>query len=97
MLLEDSEQALRTRQLTTPHFSVLPEFRETSYAERYRLLCEKLVQTRLYDAASLVMSPPEAGASCGEWRALDRATSPMTFFRSLAAHLLAAAEGSGAL
>lgn len=75
---------------------MLPEFQDTSYAERYRLLCEKLVQTRLYDAASLVMSPPGEGASCGEWRALDEATSPLAFFRSLAAHLLAAAEGSGA-
>lgn len=61
MLLADSPKSRTSVSLQQPHFSVFREFHDTSYAERYRLLCEKLVRERLYDAAGLLLSNPKDG------------------------------------
>ena len=37
------------------------EFRDASYAKRYEILLTKMLRERLYDAASLILSPSEAG------------------------------------
>lgn len=41
---------------SSSHFPCLPEFKGTSYLDRYNLLCQKLVQERLYRCAALVAS-----------------------------------------
>ena len=41
---------------SSPHFPCFPEFKGTSYLDRYNLLCQKLVQERLYRCAALVAS-----------------------------------------
>ena len=40
---------------------MFPEFEGTSYAARYELLCRKLVQEGLYDAAALLLSSRQEG------------------------------------
>lgn len=63
MLLEDSLGSISPVSTRQPHFKVFPEFADASYRERYRLLIQKLVRERLYDAACLVLSPAKTGAS----------------------------------
>jgi hypothetical protein len=61
MLLEEHGKSTAPVRLRESHFSVFPEFRETSYAKRYELFCTRLVRERLYDAACLIMSPSTEG------------------------------------
>jgi hypothetical protein len=55
-LLEDCEQSTAKKDPVTPVFPLDPEFTMTSYMDRYRILCRRLVRERLYDAACLVTS-----------------------------------------
>jgi len=63
MLLEDCDGSATPVTIRQPHFSVFPEFADASYRERYRLLIQKLVRERLYDAACFVLSPAKTGTS----------------------------------
>jgi hypothetical protein len=87
MLLEDSEAAWAPVRVDSPHFPARAEFVGASYAERYRILCTRLIERRLYTAAALVLTP-EGGAS---QRALSPETSLRSFFRQLAGYLAARA------
>ena len=60
MLLEDASGSTRPISVAEPHFPVFEEFRDASYAKRYEILLTKLVRERLYDAASLILSPRDA-------------------------------------
>jgi hypothetical protein len=40
----------------SPHFPVFPEFQGASYLQRYHLLCQRLMQERLYTVASVIAS-----------------------------------------
>jgi hypothetical protein len=55
-LLEDCpavQKAVRVRQ---PHFQIDPIFKASSYAQRYQILCRRLVLERLYDATCLTLA-----------------------------------------
>ncbi|MBM3320831.1 MAG: restriction endonuclease [Candidatus Eisenbacteria bacterium] len=60
MLLEDTTGSRRPVSVAEPHFPVFKEFQEASYAKRYEILLTKMVRERLYDAASLLLSPSDA-------------------------------------
>lgn len=55
-MLEDSDASTRPIAAKEPHFPVLPEFKDSSYALRYQLLCRRLVMERHYTATALIMS-----------------------------------------
>jgi len=59
-LLEESTGSTRAVGLGNPAFPVDPIFHGTSYKDRYRLLCQRLVRERLYDAAAFVTSSEDA-------------------------------------
>jgi hypothetical protein len=61
MLLEDATGSTRPVSVAEPHFPVFEEFRDASYAKRYEILLTKMVRERHYDAASLILSPSDAG------------------------------------
>lgn len=61
MLLEDAPGSGRAVAPSEPHFPVFEEFRGASYARRYEILLTKLLRDRLYDGASLILSPERAG------------------------------------
>ncbi len=63
MLLEDTPASTRPVSVAEPHFPVFDEFRTASYAQRYEILLKKMVRERLYDAASLILSPSDGGRS----------------------------------
>lgn len=86
MLLEDTEESISPVRAREPHFEVFPEFRDTSYAARYELFCERLVRERLYDAACLLMSNSRDGLRGGYSE-----PNPELGFGTFAASLLATA------
>ena len=92
MLLEEAEASTRARKsFPEPHFEVFREFRGTSYADRYALLCKRLVRERLYDSACLILSSKEGG-SLGDYREPDSELSFRVFATQLAAHATAAVQ-----
>jgi len=85
-VLEDCDESRKPVKLSSPHFSAMPEFENTSYAQRYEILCRKLVQEQLYDAAALVMT--SKGRS-GNWSDLSEISSARRFAITLAGRIAA--------
>lgn len=88
MLLEDAPASRTPIRDSSPHFPIFKEFRGASYAERYNILCRKLVQERLYTAASILASPRQASAD-GSYSEMADMTSLHTFVTELAGHVAA--------
>jgi len=95
MLLEDSPGSRSPVDIREPHFAVFPEFRLSSYADRYRIFCQKLVRERLYDAACLILSDPTKGLH-GDYTEPADEISFRNFATSLTAHAIAFAKFHGA-
>jgi hypothetical protein len=90
MLLEDAPPSRAPVTDTSPHFPVFPEFRKASYADRYNILCKKLVQERLYTTASIMLSERTA-VKTGRYSELSDLTGLKTFVTSFAGHIAAEA------
>lgn len=74
----------------SPHFPVFPEFESASYADRYNILCKRLVQENLFTAATLLLTP-KTGAATGEYREMSELTGLRPFVTGLAGHIAAEA------
>lgn len=61
MLLEHDDASTRSIDVSEPHYKVLPEFRDASYAKRYQIFCEKAFRDGLYDATAFLMSDKTGG------------------------------------
>ena len=90
MLLEDAPQSRALVRDMSPHFPVFREFSGASYAERYNILCRKLMQEQLYTAASVIVSPRTA-VDTGAFGELSALTGLRTFVTELAGHVAAEA------
>lgn len=86
MLLEDCEGSRMPVRCDEPHYPVFDEFRGASYAKRYQILCERLVERQLYSAAAMELSV----AGTETHAALSPATSIRNMFAEFAGRLLAA-------
>lgn len=93
MLLEDAPKSRSPVRDVSPHFPVFAEFEGASYAERYNILCRKLVQEQLYTAASVIVSPRTAAVD-GRYAELSDMTGLRTFVSGLAGHVAAEAARS---
>jgi len=82
-VMEDCRESNEPVRCTSPHFPVMPEFDQASYVQRYDMLCRKLVQEQLYDAAALVLTSKGA-IRTGAYRTAGKLTSPRQFARTLA-------------
>jgi len=91
MLLEDAPGSRSPVDIQEPHYPVFKEFQNTSYADRYRILCEKLVRERLYDATCLILSDAKGGLR-GEYTEPSAEISFRNFAASLTAHTIAFAR-----
>lgn len=89
ILVEDCPEVHTPVREFSKHFSIFPEFKEISYAQRYEILCQKLVQERLYSAATLLLSPRKSGLTDGDYRELSEVTGLQRFVAGLAAHVAA--------
>ncbi len=58
-VLEDCPEVKKPVRIAEPVFKVDPEFRLSSYSQRYELFQRRLVLERLYTAASLILATPE--------------------------------------
>lgn len=98
VILADEPAAHRQVGTASPHFAILPEFATASYAQRFAILCRKLVEEELYGEACLLLTPPTEGRKTGSYRHLDEATSFIRFAAGLAAHVakIAAIRRGGA-
>ena len=93
MLLEDAPASRAPVRDASPHFPVFKEFRGASYAERYNILCRKLVQEQLYTTASILTSPRSA-LEDGRYSEMSDMTGLRTFVTELAGHVAAGAARS---
>lgn len=90
MLVEDCPKSRTPVRGQPAHFLLAKEFEGASYAKRYDVLCKRLVQERLYTAATVILSPRNQGAS-GKYAELSDMTGLATFVTSLAGHVAAEA------
>ena len=90
MLLEDHPASRAPVTDNSPHFSLLPEFKGASYADRYNILCKKMVQEQLYTSACVILSPQSAKKT-GTYSDMSELTSLNTFITTLAGHIAAEA------
>lgn len=73
-----------------PHFNVRPEFKDATYLDRYRILCQKLILERHYSVAALLCT---SGAD--HYECLSEDTSIDKFVSSFIGHLIANAGEFG--
>lgn len=90
ILLEDAPASRTPVKDVSPNFPLFPEFKEASYAERYNILCRKLMAERLYTAATVILSPRTASKS-GEYSEMSDMTGLKSFVTTLAGHIAAEA------
>lgn len=90
ILVEDCPGCRQPVRIYSSHFPALPEFRGTSYADRYNILCRKLMQEQLYSAASVLLAPRSA-IDTGEHNELSELTGLRNFVTTLAGHIAAEA------
>ncbi len=88
ILIED-EEASRSepkRGNPSPHFKSDPVFKTASYQKRMHILCERMVQERIYTAAAALASPPNAKRS-GHYTDLSTTTSLKRLLAKFVAHI----------
>ena len=86
ILVEDDEKSRRPSTKGNPsiHFQNDTIFEKASYQDRMRILCERMMQEKLYTAAAVMISPKPAKQT-----GLYSDLSPETSFEKLTAKLLA--------
>lgn len=90
ILVEDAPKSRASIKNKSPHFPIFNDFKDASYLMRYDLLCQKLVQEKLYTAAATITSPRSA-IDTGDFDNLSSMTSLKTFVTALAGHIAAEA------
>jgi len=95
MLLESCDASNSPVRVEEEHFRVFSEFNNSSYATRYKILCERLILENMYSATSLVLSNRTNGLASGDYSSPSTALSPKSLFAELAGKLLAAKEVYG--
>lgn len=86
ILVEDCAGSRSPVRDSSPHFPVLEEFNGASYADRYNLLCQRLVQEQLYTAASVLFSS-HTSIDTGAYSELSEMTGLKTFVATFAGHV----------
>lgn len=88
MLLEDAPASRKPVTDVSPNFPLFPEFRGASYADRYNILCKKLMAEELYTAAAVILSPRSVSKS-GAYSEMSDMTGLKAFVTTLAGHIAA--------
>ncbi len=84
-LLEDTLKSSQRVRLPNTVFEPDPIFRDTSYADRYRILCQRLVLERHYNGAAFILSPKGRDGMYKE-PSVDLAIEP--FLKAYYGHLI---------
>jgi len=90
ILVEDSPSSREAVSAESPHFPTDKAFHFSSYQQRMRILCERMVEQQLYSCASVLIAPnePKSGASSY----LSNQTAFRFLLSRLAGHLASDAE-----
>ena len=83
--LEEAPGSTKRIGLAKAVFEPDPIFNDTSYGDRYRILCQRMVLERHYNAATLLMAPRSA---TGTFRQPSPDLGVETFLKSLFGHLI---------
>jgi len=88
ILVEDEEKSRCVPKRGNPsqHFDSDPIFKKASYQERMKILCERMVQERLYTSAAVLATPPNATRS-GNYSDLSTTTSLNRLIAKFLAHI----------
>ena len=89
MLVEDSLASRSAVQNDSHHFEIDQIFENTSYLERYAILCERMIREGLYDTATLLASSPEDGLKNGDYADFGKLISLKIFVSNLAGAIAA--------
>ena len=88
-LLEDSEPSRKVVKLAPSPLPPMTKFENTSYQERYRLLCEALILERDFSATSLLLSRKPSGTAEALYSEPRADLSFNAFCRSFFTHIVA--------
>jgi len=89
ILVEDSDETRKKVKVRPSNFDVFEIFEKTSYIDRYRILCERLVLERLYSTATIVTSPTDS--LDGKYGECSEGTGMKRFVTAFAAAIAATA------
>ncbi len=87
LLLVDSAQSQRPVGVNEPHFSVMGEFQEASYAKRAELLCRRLVLERKYTSACFITANPDNSERQRNYKEPAKDLTAPAFVSSLLRHV----------
>jgi len=94
ILVEDSPGSREPVSAKSPHFPTDKIFHASSYQQRMKILCERMVEQQLYSCASLVVAPNESKS--GDSSHLSNQTAFRFLLSRLAGHLASEADLVGA-
>lgn len=83
MIVGKDERSTHPVQVSEPHYPVREEFTHSTYLDRYRILCERLVLEHKYNAVALIATSGEE-----DYESLSDRISFESFIHSFRGHLL---------
>lgn len=83
MIVGKEEASTHAVKLNEPHFSVRPEFKDSTYLDRYKILCQRLLLEHKYNAVALL-----ATSGKNSYESLADNISIETFLSSFKGYLL---------
>lgn len=95
MIMRECSKSMSPVRTFEKHFSVFPEFRGASYAQRCDILCRRLIQENLYTATALMLTPDTEGKENGYFRHLSDTGSFKRFIATFVGHMTALATEAG--
>lgn len=87
VLLVDEPESDNPVEVMDPHYSADPVYSGKSYKQRFEILCQRMMQEKIYDAAAVVFSEPAQGKRTGAFTPEAGPQSFATFCRLLAEHV----------
>lgn len=85
MVVGKDDESTHVVRISEPHFLVRQEFKCSTYLDRYRILCERLVLEHKYNAVALI-----ATSGKGHYEELSKQIGIESFLQSFKGHLLGA-------
>jgi hypothetical protein len=82
MVVEKSDKSTSPVRISEPYYKVFEEFKSTSYLDRYKLFCQKLMLERLYSQCCLIWVTND-----NEFGDIEESISIETFLNSFVGHL----------
>lgn len=93
IFVEDSPASREPVSAKSPHFPTDKVFHSSSYQQRMKILCERMVQQQLYSCASVLVAPNESNS--GKFSNLSDQTGFRFLLSRLAGHLASEAALPG--